>query len=480
MNKRTTTKIFPVILLFSLVVSIPGQADELAQLLQGFETEKSEKKQPDSSLDHLLDGFDNSERSNVNPPVNDQPESTGWFEIHGSLSLRSTWNFAHDRSDAGEIDHRDLSMFGLRGELSTDLTLGNWKAKIGIKGFYDFSYTIDGDRDLYSSDFLNTYEKEFELTETFVQTELFENLDIKIGRQVAVWGKSDNIRITDVLNPLDYRQPGLVDIRDTRLPVTMTRLDYYWDDWNLSAVVIHEPRFDKTPVFGSDFFPGTASMPETDEILWSFDNQQIGLALNGVFSGWDISFYGASIFDQRSHVELFTNGTPVRRHGRISMAGIAANIALGNWLVKTEAALLGGLQFGNLPGEEKSRLDALIGVEYSGFTETTISLEMANRHLFDFDSRLEAAPDAQQEDLAQYVFRFVREFMHDTLRFTLLISSYGLSFDGGGFERFELEYDLSDDLSLRGTVIFYESGNYYQLNDIGDNDRFLIELEYRF
>ena len=65
-----------------------------------------------------------------------------------------------------------------------------------------------------------------------------------------VWGKSDNLRVTDVLNPLDNREPGLVDIEDLRLPTTMTKLDLYLGDWNLSGMVVHEVRFNKAPALG--------------------------------------------------------------------------------------------------------------------------------------------------------------------------------------------------------------------------------------
>ncbi len=482
MNTPKILKILIVLLFLPLVVCVDSRADDLDQLLQGFEAENSEKKQQNSELDHLLEGFDNSGKGDTDQSVNSQPESTQpqHLEIHGSLSLRSTYNFAHDQPGTDGIDHRGLSQFGLRGELSGELSLNNLKGRIGARTFYDLSYEMRSNRDDYPQDYLDVYEKEFELTELFFQTELADGLDIKVGRQIVVWGKSDNIRITDVLNPLDYRQPGLVDIRDLRLPVTMTRLDYYWDSWSLSGLIIHEPRFDKTPIFGSDFFPGTTALPETEKPGWSLDNQQFGLALSGVFSGWDIALYTASIFDQRTYIEATGGAVPVRKHGRISMAGLATNIALGNWLVKAEAAWLDGLQFTNLPGEEKSRIDALVGIEYSGFSETTISLEMANQHLVDFDPRLEALPDVQQENTVQYVLRYTREFLNDTLRFTMLISAYGSSLDGGGFERFELDYDITDNLSITGALIFYESGDHYPLRTIGDNDRFLLELEYRF
>ena len=37
-------------------------------------------------------------------------------------------------------------------------------------------------------------------------------------------------------------------------------------------------------------------------------------------------------------------------------------------------------------GEEKPRFDVLIGVEYAGFRDTTVSFELVNRHINNFDS----------------------------------------------------------------------------------------------
>jgi len=161
------------------------------------------------------------------------------------------------------------------------------------------------------------------------------------------------------------------------------------------------------------------------------------------------------------------------------MFGFAADAALGNWLIKTEAAYLDGLKFTTV-SEEKSRLDLLAGLEYAGFTDTAISFEFANRHLFDFDQQMEQIPDCQQEDWIQYAIRFARDFMNDTVHLTFLVSSYGLLGNDGGFERLQVEYDITDVITLTGGVVFYESGDFPPFREIGDNDRLLLELDYRF
>jgi len=93
------------------------------------------------------------------------------------------------------------------------------------------------------------------------------------------------------------------------------------------------------------------------------------------------------------------------------MVGSAFNAALGNWLLKTEAAYIDGFEFFNLPEKEYSRPDVSGGIEYSGFKDTTVSIAAVNRHLNNFDDVLELLPDEAQEDEFQWVFRLATRLL---------------------------------------------------------------------
>jgi hypothetical protein len=297
----------------------------------------------------------------------------------------------------------------------------------------------------------------------------------------VVWGKSDNIRVTDILNPLDNRLPGMVDIKNRRLPVAMTKLDCYTGEWNLSGIMMHEARFSKNPVYNSDFYPGKGPLPPEDKPGVSFENQQYALALNGVFSGWDFSLYGAWVFDDRAHVTADADGRLFREHSRTFMAGMTGNIALGNWLLKGEGAWFDGMEFANLEEDDSvSRLDLMGGVEYMGFSETVLSLEIVNRHLIDFDEQLTLSPDITQEDTLQTVAKLVRDFSNDTIQLKILLSIFGFHGEDGAFERFQLDYDLTDSVTMTGGVIFYQAADQGALSSIEDNDRLFFELLYAF
>ncbi len=225
-----------------------------ATTLQGFEP----------GIEEVLEGFDNGPEKT---PTSETEESVGsrapageWL-LSGELILSTSYNYAHKAPDTGKTDYRGLSRLRSKVNLELDgIVSQEWSLHLDGHLFYDLSYAIKG-RDRYTDEGIDAYEQETELGEAYLQGSLGPDLDLKLGRQIVVWGKSDNLRATDLLNPLDQRELGRVDIEDLRLPVNMIRLDYYTGPWTIGAIAIPEVRFSKTPVKGSDFFPAAAPLP---------------------------------------------------------------------------------------------------------------------------------------------------------------------------------------------------------------------------
>jgi len=455
---------------------VPESA-ELEDLMQGFEDEPGENLETPLEDDEILRGFEEEEFEQIGKPSGGEKPAS--WSLDGEFTFTTTYNFSSEATPPW----RGFTM--LRPELELLLKnkfSDNWQGQISVRGFYDFIYVLRG-RDEYTPQVLSEYEKELELEDTFIQGRLTDRLDTKIGRQIVVWGTLDNLRVTDVLNPLDLRVPGLTDIDDLRLPVTMVKFDYYFGNWALSGMAIPEVRFSKLPVFGSDFFPAPFPLPPEDVPASGFKKMQTAASLVGVFSGWDIGFYAANIYSDQTYAELVSPGPPpqlVRKHARINMLGTAANLASGNWLLKAEAAWFDGIQFTNTPGATYSRLDLAGGLEYTGFSETTVNLEAVNRHIFDYDQVLKLPPDEIRENEFQWVLRFMRDFMNDTLTLTLVASTFGIKADDGAFERLDVEYEITDALSIRGGVILYQSGDKGIFQDVAANDRLFCVLNYNF
>jgi len=459
--------------------------DDLQDIMEGFEQEAAtDKDSEDVSEDDILEGFED-ETKEMEVVGSEKAYLPDWLSVDGYFKISSVYSYLSH--DAAGTDTNWHGLTRLQSELKLELDADlseNWQARVSGHAFYDFAYTING-RNNYTDDVLDNYEKELEFDEVYLQGNLTKDLDLKAGRQIVVWGRSDNIRITDVLNPLDLRWPGLVDIEKLRLPVTMTKLDFYIKGWSLSGIALHEVRFNKNPEFGSDFFPGSQPLPgkESPDDGFAIDNTQFAASLNGIFSGWDVSFYFADIYARNGYISP-TSRFPVAKselkHARIKMLGGAFNMAWGNWLFKTEAAYFDGFKFFNTPDKEFARLDGLAGVEYSGISDATITLDIANRHYFDFEERLEDSPDFQKEDLFEWAFRVTKPYLNDTLKLTFLANIFGSTGDDGGVQRVTAEYDYTDSIQLTGGIVFYQSGDLRRTMGIGDNDRVYFNVQYNF
>ena len=485
-NEPTTLascfKMGALLLAVTVAVAIQPAAarDDLDSVMEGFGDGQPEEAASPPQADDVLDGFDEGPSPMVGdePPVGAQPSFPA---LDGYLKFGTSFNFAHDAHGAGEADWRDLSR--LRSELQLEVGLKpghRWQAFVSGKGFYDAVYRING-RDNYTEEVLDRYEDELELREAYILASPMAHLDIKAGRQIMVWGKSDNIRVTDILNPLDLREPGLTDIEDLRLPVTMTRIDGYLGRWNITGIALHEIRFNKLPAHGHDFYPGEAPLPPEDLPSDGGSNTEYAVSINGIFSGFDMAFYWAEFFDDIPHLESGKGAEHMlRKHARLNMLGAAGNLVVGDLIFKGEIAVFDGLKFFNMPESAYSRTDVLAGIEYGGFSEAVLSLDAVIRHMNRFDTVLEQSPDGVIEDEFQTVLRLTREFFNDTLKLTFLASTYGLTGKYGAFQRCSAEYELARNVTLTGGVVLYQSGDLPEFQRIGDNDRFYVELRYDF
>jgi len=484
-----STQLLVLIMLWGAVTT--ASSDTLENVLDGFDKADNssdalevlenfdEQEVPAESLE-VLDGFDRQPTNLMTEDTVTEKSNMTSIQISGWSKLVGIWNIAHHATEKERTDWRGLSR--LRAELLIEMRAKlpySWQFFASGKAFHDVAYTLNG-HDQYSNEVLDNYETELELRELYVSKALNSHIDLKLGRQILVWGRSSNLRVTDILNPLDMRELGLTDIEDLRLPVTMLRLDSYYDVWQFTAVVIPEKRFEKLPIFGHDFYAGQARPPADIKPNNTLSNMEYAAALTGTFSDWDFSLYWAHVYDDKAYVQLQKDedDTPQLIHNRLKMLGGAGNFVLGNTLLFAEIAHLSGVQFSYLPSEDFSRTDVLIGLEYSGLTNTTLSIEAANQHLHHFNAQAHQA--IAKKDSFQWVFRFNRKFLREQLSFTWFALFDGLKGQGGGVQRYQLDYDIASALSVSGGVVLYHGGTHQSFQDIANNDRLFFEIKYSF
>ena len=413
--------------------------------------------------DLLLDGFDDSVE--VSDEVVEEESSSFIDGFTGKITQQIAYSPNTDKP------HNDISSFKSSLFLDYEHKFENgFRVKTNAKAYYDLIYSING-REKYSSDELDELESEIELFDAYIEGSIIDNLDIKVGRQVVIWGRSDTIRVTDILNPLDNRRPAMVDIEDLRLPVTMAKLDYFIGDWRVTPMAILEQRFSKNPPYGSAFSPAPVALPKDRD----YDDVTYALSIGGEFSGWDINFYGAEIYNDVGVV----NPTLYIQHDKIKMYGMALNILSGSWLFKSEMAYFDGLKYGSTPDKSFNRADFLVGFEYKGIADTLISYDFAIRAFEDYDDRLLNEFNPLEENTYQNALRVSSDFFNATLTANYLISLYGKSLDEGGFQRLWFKYQISDGINANFGVVDYIGGSKI-FDNIEDNDMVYADISYSF
>ena len=350
------------------------------------------------------------------------------FTSYGSITYSTNYSYK-------DID--DITSSKISANLNFEYKLDeNSKLKSTVKAYQDFESNIKNDRDI-------------DINEIYLQSSLNINTDIKVGRQIVVWGKSDNIRITDTLNPLDMTTPGMVDIEDLRLGRVMSKIDYFMEKWSLTGIILHENRYSDIPKFGSEYTISNEMMYNNmlvKEPSNTIENSGIALSASANLEGQDIAFY---------YSNQYVDNTTYRSN----MLGMGYNKVLDSFLFKTEFAYFDNYDSNTV----KSKLDGLVGLEYNGISDGSISFEMANKN-----------------DDIQYALRFTQSYLNQTLDFTALYSAFGKELEDGGFIRVWGDYDIDDKLSTSVGFINYIGGDLAQFNMIKDNDRVFASLKYSF
>ncbi len=456
-------------------------------------------------MDDILGGFGDSDDFDAKVDGGDLEDSEVLEER--IWSLQGDLNFGlsaslHDHDSPSGTDYSGLQRFRTKLALQFDLDLPqDWKLRTSGYGFYDLAYAINGRGD-YTDDVLDTHEYDFQLTDTYVEGSLHERVDLKVGRQVVNWGRSESLRVLDIINPLDSREPGLVDIEDIRRSLGMAKLGIFYGPWTLTLLAIPELRYDILPAYGSDqgldvlglfpsdpievgrFFallpPGTrpSDLTDIDEHVASDFGKASEFAMNltGVFSGWDVSLQAAVYNDDTAHFDV---GDGRFEHSRLWMVGSGANYTVGSWLFKAEIAYVEGLEF-LWTEDEKSRVDSMLGVEYYGLSDVNIVFEVAQRHINGFEDSMKLFLDFAQKDTLESALRVTVDLMPDQVHLTLLGFAIGEKAQDGSFVRLSGEYDVIDALSVEVGFLLFQRGDNPFFASIGKSDRFFAGVKYSF
>jgi len=450
------------------------------------------------------DGFD----TEVSAPVVE-------LDAVDTNSVVQPWSFyGFMKGEAGyspqkEGDEKKLTKLQGTLNLSFDYRLNDqWRSKVSTNGFVNQAYQING-RSGYTQGTLDVYEQEFELRDTYIEGSFSSGLSVKTGRQVLAWGQSDSSQINDMANPRDNREMGMVDIEDARIPVAATKLAWVNDGLELDLVALHEFRPNKTPGAGSEF--DLLGSLRSQGVVVNPDDQPTGqdgfmVRLYQSYNGGDAVVYYADTYSDGFYLDLssvaMVGGKPALsmtpRYKKVKSVGLSGNKVFGGLLLKGElaqkqgmvygrndlATQVGGLlQQGVFPGavsgqvisfEEKDVTQVMAGVEYMGFVDLTLTMEVTYEKINDWQDTL-SSKETGGVSFSSVDYAALNDTLH-----TRFIWFQLFNLDGGVY-RVNVDYDWMDGVNVSGGYISYQSpGPTSLLEAYAKNDRVIAALKYSF
>lgn len=133
---------------------------------------------------------------------------------------------------------------------------------------------------------------------------LFDELDLKIGKQRINWGTADKLNQTDNLNSKDFSD--LINFAE-KIPSWAVKLSYYLGDYDFTAVWL--PNFEPVllPRNGTSLFLGDAFASFKDSVILPanrLSNSMFAFKISSNFGGWDYSF---SYFNGYDDIPILTS-----------------------------------------------------------------------------------------------------------------------------------------------------------------------------
>jgi hypothetical protein len=318
--------------------------------------------------------------------------------------------------------------------------------------------------------------------ESFLQAS-FGDTSIKVGTQVLIWGESDGGAITDVISPRNFSELFYISLEESRLGQSMINIEQFSaiGDWNLFYVP--NAKFNRFSQVDTAYYldPFNGQARYLDEANGSRDDEY-GLRWKKTFGKSDFALMAASMIDNNQALRqegIAEDGKLLisRVSQRYTMAGVTFNYSSSNLLFKGEVAVKSAKAFNNSALEllEKDVLDTAFGVNYSLGGNDSVSLELVNNHIANFDEAIVGVP----RNSSSLVLTWMGFFFNEDLSVNWM-TTYSKPFTGV-LHSLRTSYKYSDN------VIFNFDSHIVDVNDqrsslypYRDQEQLVFKMQYQF
>lgn len=334
----------------------------------------------------------------------------------------------------------------------------------------------------------------FELREAYVEY-VSDKWDLRVGRQIIVWGKADGLQITDLISPLDLTEFLARDYDDIRTPVEALKFRLLGEKTNFELVWV--------PVFKPAALPGgdnpwalteeahyDVSCPNLRFVTLDpvkpakkLGNSELFTRISFYLSGIDLGFsafytwddFGVSYWDMYSR-DGYESLEVHHQYHRVGGFGAEFSLPLAQVVLRGESAFYIAKRFqpeeANYPPIKKNAIDCLLGLDWYPGNDWTVSAQLVDKIIL--DHQYEIHNDAHT---GLMTFHISKKMMREILKLSNMLY---LGFnDLDLFNRFMVDYALTDGLHLMvGFDLFLGNSGYF--GQYKDNSEFFIKAKYSF
>lgn len=364
----------------------------------------------------------------------------------------------------------------------------NTRLRISAKAYHDEVYRLQNGTAFTTAE-IEEFRNRYEYRDVYLEHEFDNGTYVKAGHQIIAWGMSEYLRVTDLINIEDRYAFAQQDLENLRLQVPAVLASINAGDWLLDGVITRDAGFHQVSPAGDEFDPFAVARGAGFKIGMAGPEQQdeYFLRASRSYRQGDMQFVLGDFNDNNLTGRSLPAGLESSQQllygqQRMQAAGFAINRVSGPWLLFSDMALHRDRPVQPAPGhtpallrgwDRKDQWLGAFGIEYSGFSNLLLTLEVDAIHTPEHDALMWGGRNQIGGGVRAY-WTALNE------RLELLAVWNELPGGSARIGRVSLDYDWSDALSLGLLWVGYSAPEDSIFQAYGRNDVLQLQLQYNF
>jgi hypothetical protein len=355
--------------------------------------------------------------------------------------------------------------------------------RLELELLHDAVYALNSDINASENE-LDTFKNRYEARDIYLDIELSKEWNLRAGNQIIAWGQAETLVISDLIAPHNNYTLLQADLEDIRLHVPALKLTRSDSNFTLDTVITYDAGFNYLAPEGNEFDPfiQLRELPLALHQHKASRRSEYFVRLKRNFKGGDISLIAADANNNELSLAHTTAEAMHFSQKRFQALGLSGSYSAGLWIYKAELGAHWGKpvtpatsEFMNyLQGwEKRDQSLAMMGFDYAGFGDATVSLEINYVHTRG------ATESLAIEEIEMGATTSVN-WSDENQKLTLNAHVISLLNSNGTIFRANAEYALTDSLKIGALLVTYDAQENDSLYLYRNNDAVQFHLQYYF